>query len=354
MIVLPQTPAARITLAIFLSLLAHAIALFAPLIKIPPRKVPLPPIIAKLEPLPRIATKLEPAPEIAAKPAPVKKEKTKPQPAPVAPQIRPQPEPAVAVAESAVQPDTQPSEKQQMEEPQITPEPQPPTAVEVAEKTNPAHPLPRLAQLNFAVYKGMSGFRVGEAQHKLEIADHHYNLAATIETIGIASIFKSYQLVHTSRGILTKQGLRPEHFSEDKSDAHGKQSLSANFDWENHTLSFSGGNKAELPTPAQDILSFLYQFSQVSLATEIVPLSVSNGKKLEYYEFEVGAEEVIDTRLGQLRTLKLRKLHIAGEEGTEIWLGLDYRLLPVKIRQIDRAGEISGEMIISEIGVADE
>lgn len=346
MTALPQTPAGRIALAIVLSLLVHAIVLFAPLVKFPPREAPRPPIIAKLELLPKI-TQFEPPPVITAKPALIKKEKSKPQSTPVAP--------VPVVAETVTQPDKRANENKPTEEPQLAPEPPLTAAVETAEETNPAHPLlPRHAQLSFAVYKGTGGFQVGEARHKLEITDHHYNLTATTETIGIASIFKTYQLVQTSRGILTKQGIRPEQYNEDKSDAQGKQSLSADFDWENHTLSLSGGNKTELTAQTQDVLSFLYQFSQLSLATEIVPLSISNGKKLEHYDFEVGAEELIDTRLGQLRTVKLRKIHATGMEGTEIWLGLDYRLLPVKIRQIDRAGEIAGEMLISEIRIADE
>ena len=81
---------------------------------------------------------------------------------------------------------------------------------------------------------------------------------------------------------------------------------------------------------------------------------ISNGKKLEHYEFSVSEDEMIQTRLGKLRALPIHKIHAAGEEGQVIWLGMEYRMLPVKIRQIDRAGEISGEMVISEIRVADE
>lgn len=146
----------------------------------------------------------------------------------------------------------------------------------------------------------------------------------------------------------------PKQFSEDKTDAQGKHLLSANFDWEAHTLFLAGDNKYELPAQTQDALSFLYQFSQMPFNAGILPISMSNGKKLDHYNFEINMEEIIDTRLGQLRTVKLSKMHAKGEEGTEIWLGLDYRLLPVKIRQIDRTGEIAGEMVISELRGAEE
>jgi len=63
---------------------------------------------------------------------------------------------------------------------------------------------------------------------------------------------------------------------------------------------------------------------------------------------------MIQTQLGRLRALPLHKVHAQGEEGLDIWLGLEYRLLPVKLRMFDRKGQIAGEMVISEIRVADE
>src|SRR5690606_7357788 len=117
--------------------------------------------------------------------------------------------------------------------------------------------------------------------------------------------------------------------------------------WEEKTLSLSNGGSVALPEQAQDIVSFLYQLSQIPLDRDTIPMHISNGKKLERYELSVGAEEMIQTRIGWLRALPLRKIRLQGEEGLDIWLGLEYRLLPVKIRMIDRAGKIAGELVVS-------
>jgi hypothetical protein len=37
----------------------------------------------------------------------------------------------------------------------------------------------------------------------------------------------------------------------------------------------------------------------------------------------------------------------------EIWLGLEYRMLPVKVRYIERSGDVAAEAVISDIRVAD-
>ncbi|MDD2914023.1 MAG: DUF3108 domain-containing protein [Gallionella sp.] len=322
---MPHTPIGRIALAICLSLIAHAVVLFAPLVKLPPVEPPLPILTAKLEPLPILA----------AKPAPAKK-------------VRPKLQPA-AVAEI---PDNQPVTASQDETPQA--EPLPPVIDNAEQETKPAHPLPKHAQLTFFAYKG-TDFKVGEARHTLEIgADKNYLLKVGMNTTGLASIFKSFELDQQSSGTLTAQGLRPNQYSETKNTSNGKETLEAKFAWEEKYLSFSNGSSSRLPEQAQDIISFLYQLSQLPLGEGILPVYISNGKKLERYELEVGAEEYIQTVFGRLRALPLRKIHAQGEEGLDIWLGIEYRLLPVKIRQIDRSGQIAGEMVISEIRVADE
>lgn len=332
---LPKRPAARIALAIGLSLVIHSLVLFAPLIELPKSEVPLPPLTARLEPLPRPAL-----------PAPAKTPRPKP-------------------AEKPAQPAQESAPGAANEEPQVDAESQadaaPPAAEETAEP--PAEPtpeqsrplLPRHAQLTFAVFQGEGGMQLGEAIHRLDIEEGRYTLKAVTQTTGVVSFFKTYVLTQSSEGRADVRGLLPGKFAEEKKLSKGNQSLSAEFDWEARQLNFSHGGKTGLPEQAQDILSFLYQLSQMSMANrEVLPLRVSNGKKLEYYELEIGAEEEIATPLGKLRALPLRKIHAQGEEGLDIWLGLEYRLLPVKVRQIDRAGQIAGEMLISDIRVSDE
>lgn len=327
--IIPQRQSTRIALAIGLSLLVHALLLFGPLVELPKSEVPLPPLTAKLEPLPKIAQ------------PPVPKKKP-----------RPKPEPAEKTATPVQESKPETSSPEALEErPQAPAEP-PPTD-ETEKESKP--PLPRRAQLTFAVYKGSGGMQLGETVHRLDIADGRYTLKAVTQTTGVVSFFKTYVLTQTSEGLVGTEGLQPRTYAEEKRLSSGAQSLSAEFDWDAHALRFSHGGQTALPEQAQDMLSFLYQLSQMSMTNrETMPLRISNGKKLESYELEIGAMEEITTPLGKLRTLPLRKLHAQGEEGLDIWLGLEYRLLPVKVRQIDRNGQIAGEMVISDIRVSDE
>ena len=325
---LPQSSAARISLAIALSLLLHAAAIFAPMIELPKTGAPLPPLTAKLEPLPKIAAK--PAPQLKPK------------------RIETPPRPADAPAPKM--PDAAPLEDAS----QIADEP--PEEKTPAEETPAqlAHPLPQHAQLTFAAYQVEGGMQLGEVVHRLDVEQGQYVVQTVLQITGVASLFKSYLQTQTSRGHIDTQGLQPLSFTDEKKNSGNQLSLSAEFDWPGRKLHFSHGGETDLPEHAQDIVSFLYQLSQQSLDKGVVPMYISNGKKLEYYELAVGEEEIVQSRLGKLRALPLRKIHGPGEEGLDIWLGLEYRLLPIKVRQIDRSGKTAGEVVISEIRVADE
>ena len=337
MITLPRTPTGRIFLAIALSVLLHMFLLFSPLITLPTGEVGLPPLTARLEPLPK------------AKPAPAPVEKRKPKPK-IAP---PKHTPGSHEVARSVSPESAQPEPPQAATPTIA-EPPPPVIAEAAQDVQHAHPLPKHAQLTFTAYKG-SGFPVGEVRYRLDIGDDgSYTITAGMKTTGILSLFKSFELNQLSSGTLTEQGLRPNLFSETRNSSTGREATSAQFNWAEQMLTFSSDHATPLPDQTQDILSFMFQLSQLPLEEVTLPIYISNGKKLGSYELLVGVEEEVETSLGKLRALPINKMNNPEDEGLTIWLGLEYRLLPVKIRQIDRNGEVTAELLISDIRLADE
>ncbi|MDO9102380.1 MAG: DUF3108 domain-containing protein [Candidatus Nitrotoga sp.] len=242
----------------------------------------------------------------------------------------------------------------------VTPKPASIPAIDAAsaiarvEEPVASHPLPKHAQLKFAVYYGQDNFQIGEITHRLEISGVQYVLKAETQTTGLARLFKSYQLIQISHGKAGDFGLQPENYEEEQNVSSGKQKLNVAFNWTGNKLHFSQGGEIELASGTQDILSFLYQLSQLPLHHKVISIAITTGKKLEKYELEIGAEEEIITPMGKLRALPLRRLHSQDGDGMEVWLGLEYRLLPIKFRQIKRSGGMVLEVVISDIRVADE
>jgi Protein of unknown function (DUF3108) len=213
--------------------------------------------------------------------------------------------------------------------------------------------LPKHARLTFDVNKGTSQFRVGEVVHTLEIDNGHYILHAVTKTVGLAKLFKSYELIQDSSGSYNKNGLLPDRFFEERIEKPDVRRNSAKFDHAARRARFSHGGEAVLPADTQDILSIMYQFPPLTEAGKAT-VFVSNGKKIERYQFTIVTDEAIDTALGKLLTVHLSKLHSPDEEGLEIWLAREYHLFPVKIRYIEKNGEVSGEAVITDIRVSEE
>jgi len=307
-----RTPARRIALAIGLSVLIHAAILWLPYIQLPQARVELPPLSVRLEPLPK------PVETIAAKP-----------------------DAGYPLAKSEIGAPAKPQASTM-------------AAMDKTEQATAAQPFPKHLQLRFTVYKGADGFRIGEILQQLDIQGDRYNLKSVRQTSGLASLRNSDRLIQTSRGSLVATGLQPQVFEEERITKGGKQSMQATFDQTTQKLRFSQGGETALPEDAQDALSFLYQLSQIRMNGEFFPLPVSDGTQLQQYQIEIGAKEEIDTPMGKLSTLHLRKMHARGEGYFEIWLGLEYRLLPVKFDLVDGSGNVTEELVISSIRAADE
>ncbi|MCX7195003.1 MAG: DUF3108 domain-containing protein [Proteobacteria bacterium] len=385
------TPTSRITFAIALSILLHGAALWLFHIELPNSEVLLPPLSAKLEALPLQAD--APMPEAEPTSPPAEPDSTvtnipKPESIPAleaasAVAVTPEPEsvPAIAAASAVAaipEPASMPAAIEVASavattlEPALipaieavsavaaTPKPVSIPAIEavsaVARVEEPvaSHPLPKHAQLKFVVYYGQDNFKIGEITHQLEISDDKYVLKAETKSTGLARLFKNYQLIQTSHGKAGNFGLQPESYEEEQNVSGGKQKMNVAFNWAGNKLLFSHGGETELPPDAQDILSFLYQLSRLPLHKKVISIAITTGKKLEKYELEIGAAEEIITPMGKLRALPLHRLHSQGGEGMDVWLGLEYRLLPIKFRQIKRSGEMVLEVVISDIRVADE
>jgi hypothetical protein len=344
-----STPKQRIIAALAVSLIVHALFLWVPHFELPSVSPELPPLMAKLEPVSRQVR--SPA---------AKKPRSKPAaPAPVAQSPIVEKDVNAVPAESSVAAASSVTEADSLAA-LATEVPAASSAVvaasSVAEATPaapPRPPLPRHARLRFEVKLGSDGMVVGETIHTLEFDDGQYKLDSTTQTIGLARMVKSFTLKQTSWGMSDGQLLFPRKFTEEKTDENGTRSYQATFDRDKNKLIFADGKEVDMPTDAQDMLSILYQFPPLPAEGDVLPISVTNGRNLDKYRFEVTTDETLITRMGKLHTVHFRKLQPAGKEGLEIWFSQEYRLLPVKVRHIEPNGKVGGEAIITEIRLSD-
>lgn len=330
--------------ALAASLGIHAAALFAPEIELTSFLIETPPLQAEIVTLPLPPTEKK-AVNVKTPSKPPAKEHPKQHPKNKAqPGLQPASAPALApVAESApVSPASA--------APAATPAEVPAKAV--ASEAPPVATAPTSRQrvvgrIRFILYKGEQGMEVGQAIHQWEVGNGTYHLTGSLETTGLAALFKPVKIVQESRGRVDGSGLHPEHFTVTRNGSPSGER--ADFDLAAGTVSVAGRAPQPAGIGAQDLMSFHYQLGLLAPSGRL-EMEVATGKKFDRIRFELLNEELLHTPAGDFRT---RHYRAAGDTTTEVWVALERSGVPVKIRHIDRNGdsfdEVAAELTIDTV-----
>ncbi len=309
------------------SLAIHAAALFGTDLELFGGGQESPPIRAELRPLPQPQGVI--APELPAQNKPAAKPAKAPRP------VTAQPAPNAVPVAAPAEPETATK---------IAPEM---TSTATSPPAEPAKPvLPATGIIRFAIYKDSLGLQVGRAEHRWEFSgDGRYRLNAITETSGLAALFKPIRMETESQGVMVAGGLQPETYRSLKNGNDSNEN--ADFDWATAQVTLSrDGSVRPIAHGTQDLLSLNYQLAYLGKLPEGSEIGVVTGKKYERYAIDSLGEEEIETPAGRFRTLHLRAMT---DNVTEIWIALDHRHLPVKIRFTDKKGD-SYEQVATEIG----
>lgn len=320
--------------ALLLSLLAHGLVASAPTWRLPfdegPDVSPDPRLDARLVALAAPAATVRPAAAPKPAPRPVRHAAARPRPAPVAES------PAPAIEPPAI--DFPPADTSVAEPP---PAASPaPLVSPPADEPRTDVTLPASGRIGYVVTRGEGGFLIGRAVHTWRRDGDAYAIEAVTETVGLAALFRPVRLRQISEGTIGRSGLAPREFRVER---NGRVTESARFDWAQKRVTLmTGGGQQEAPlvSGTQDILSQVYQVGRQSLADGRMEMMIATGKKYDRYAFDAVGIETLSTPLGDLRTLHLRTPGVPGEQATEVWIALDHHDLPVRLRHLDRKGDV--------------
>lgn len=198
----------------------------------------------------------------------------------------------------------------------------------------------KYVETEFEVHRGTDSSVAGIAIVTFKMLDDAtYSITSTTEAKGLASLFFN-SLLQSSVGMITENGLRPNRYIYQYGNDDTKKQT-AEFAWSDGIVemhSAKGSKTESIRQGTQDLLSFMYQF-MFEPPLDNTQLSVTNGKSLRSYTYSFEGEELVQTRLGELKTVHLAN---TGEEQskTELWLAMDYQYIPVKIRKTEKNGSI--------------
>lgn len=335
--------------AILLSVLVHLCLIGGVPDWLPDEEAEDGPLHIELQPLP--------APDLPKAIPKVKVKSLKPKPVESAPSLvntMPAPAPAETssvathdegIADANTQPVTVSEDKPVVvSEPVPVDPPEPAAAIADASEVI-VDPPPQRVELDFDATRGKDDGVVAVDHHEYQAqADGRYQLTSSVSPKGLVSMFFS-ELNQKSDGLITDQGLQPEHFFYQYGKKANK-ARQANFDWDAGKLKMRVGESeesADLIIGTQDIMSFMYQFMFVP-PLQHMHVAVTTGAKLRMYDYTFEGEETIKTKAGSLLTTHIVKTG-AGEEKSELWLANEYHYLPVKIRQTDKDGTVTERVL---------
>ena len=211
---------------------------------------------------------------------------------------------------------------------------------------------PHRVSLSYDVsYNGVVAAEVTEV---LEHDGKTFSLRSEGRGKGIGALLYRGAARRWCRGEITSTGLRPLEYRDQRGD---KPAAVAKFDWVGKTLTQERDGKSEttkLVPPLQDRLSFLYNYAFQS-SPDLKPgkeikVTLTDGKGLTRFQYNVAGTEMSSTPAGELETVRLVKQRESKDDkGTEIWFagGRDY--LPVRILVVEKDG-VRIDQVLTRIG----
>jgi hypothetical protein len=195
-----------------------------------------------------------------------------------------------------------------------------------------------------------NGVVAAEMTEVLEHDGKSFSLTSEGRGKGIGALLYHGVAKRSCHGEITSAGLRPLEYREQRGD---RPAVVARFDWVKRTLTQEHDGKNETTSmvpPLQDRLSFLYNFA-FQPSPDLKPgkeikVTVTDGKGLTQFQYNVAGTEVLKTPAGDLDTVHLVKQRDnKDDKETEIWFASRRDYLPVRILVIEKDGTRMDQML---------
>ena len=184
----------------------------------------------------------------------------------------------------------------------------------------------------------MSGLPVsGSAVRKLQKEGDDWSLSFEASTVLLSLKQESKFTVDTEGQI------KPSSYT-DKRSFFGKSKVEqVNFNWKQNEIQSRRDDKEwrfPIEKGALDDISYQLQLRlDLEKGRKDLSYRVVDRKKLDTENFEIEGEEVLDTPLGKLATIRIKLVREGKKRQTWIWLARDWDYLLVQLRQLEKNDE---------------
>jgi len=212
-----------------------------------------------------------------------------------------------------------------------------------------------------------SDLRPYEAVYKTKLKGFNVNVKRRLQvqdsTITVSYDAKQLMLSVHESSILSDQGdcvLRPTKYVHKRRGLSHEHDKDLIFNWTDNTvLDLLKPERTPLPleNPSYDKLSYQTQMRLDLICNpdlHHVEYAVTNGIRNRKYAFHRLGEEILNTPLGNLRTIKFEREGGDDERQVFVWLAPDWEYLLVRLDQIKEPGAKVERLILKKAKIADE
>lgn len=180
------------------------------------------------------------------------------------------------------------------------------------------------------------GFNITVTNRLSHLGDNNYELLFRFDSM-LGSISENTQVTWNG----DKRQVVPQHYVYKRRGLGKNRDADLRFDWGKKTVTnhvqASQWHMAVVDK-VQDKLSYQLQLQQDFLkgnATRVT-YQIADGGHLKNFNFEKIAEEVLDTPLGKVKTIKIKRSREDDERVTHAWLAPQWNNLLVRLEQIEK------------------
>jgi hypothetical protein len=200
--------------------------------------------------------------------------------------------------------------------------------------------MPAEFNVNYDVYR--SGIKIARMQrHFSRLDDGNLQYRSETNVTGLASIFRNDRIIEASTWQLNDGKIVPKLYEYQHTGTKRQRNVTVTFDWEQNEITNSvNGSTWKMPTTDGMLDKLLYQFSimlDLQAGKSSLIYTIADGGTEKTYLFELLGEEVIDTPLGDLHTIKLirRRADDRNNRQSIFWSAPALGYLPVKLEDVD-------------------
>ena len=211
--------------------------------------------------------------------------------------------------------------------------------------------VPAHVEITYVMLLG--SFLIGEGHDVFEHDGKTYKLTSASRTAGLAEKLFPLNVTRVSTGTITAQGLRPHSYDETR-NGHLKRRV--RFDWKQRKVELFDGETTQttdLPDNTWDMASFGYNFAFAPSAKTEMDLFLTDGRRVSPYKYAFLGHEQIETELGVLDTLHVKKVQRPDDpRAFDVWLATEQHFAPVRVRLTEENG-LALDSLVTKISFSD-